>query len=279
MKKIILDTDTANEADDYFALAYLLKNRDLFDIKAITISPFRTSVYQKTVSDSIDDSYNAACTIFDYLNIDNKSIVYKGSRNYICKGYDEESDAVKKIIETAKENDKVYILSIGCLTNVALAIKKAPEIINHIEIIWLGTNFLFGPNSDFNFIQDVEAVKIVFKSKVKLTIMPCSPITSNLMVSIYELKAEIGGKNELCDYLCEKFYNRPYGPTKRWPLWDISVIAYMINDKWFNTMEISCPSIKDDNTFLFEEDDHKIKFVNYLNANSIFESLFETLKK
>lgn len=279
MKKVILDTDTANEADDYFALAYLLKNRDLFDIKAITIAPFRTSVYQKTVSDSIDDSYNAACTIFDYLNIDNKSIVYKGSRNYICKGYDEESDAVKKIIETAKENDKIYILSIGCLTNVALAIKKAPEIINHIEIIWLGTNFLFGPNSDFNFRQDVEAVKIVFKSKVKLTIMPCSPITSNLMVSIYELKAEIGGKNELCDYLCEKFYNRPYGPTKRWPLWDISVIAYMINDKWFNTMEISCPSIKDDNTFLFEDDDHKIKFVNYLNANLIFESLFETLKR
>ena len=231
MKKVILDTDTANEADDYFALVYLLKNRDLFDIKAITIAPFRTDVYQKNVSDSIDDSYNAACTIFDYLNINNKSIIYKGSKNYICKGYDEESDAVKKIIEIAKENDKVYILSIGCLTNVALAIKKAPEIINRIEVIWLGTNFLFGPNSDFNFIQDVEAVNIVFKSMVKLTIMPCSPITSNLMVSIYELKSEIGGKSELCDYLCEKFYNRTYGPTKRWPLWDISVIAYMINDK------------------------------------------------
>ena len=43
---------------------------------------------------------------------DNKSIIYKGSRNYICKGYDEESDAVKKIIETAKENDKVYIKTI-----------------------------------------------------------------------------------------------------------------------------------------------------------------------
>ena len=82
MKKVILDTDIANEADDYFALVYLLKNRDLFDIKAITIAPFRTDVYQKNVSDSIDDSYNAACTIFDYLNINNKSIIYKGSKNY-----------------------------------------------------------------------------------------------------------------------------------------------------------------------------------------------------
>ena len=49
MKKVILDTDIANEADDYFALVYLLKNRDLFDIKAITIAPFRTDVYQKNV--------------------------------------------------------------------------------------------------------------------------------------------------------------------------------------------------------------------------------------
>ena len=59
--------------------------------------------------------------------------------------------------------------------------------------------------------------------------MPCSPITSNLMTSIYELESELKGKNELCDYLCYRFYNRAYGPTKRWPLWDISVIAYMIN--------------------------------------------------
>ena len=53
----------------------------------------------------------------------------------------------------------------------------------------------------------------------------------------------------------------------------------MINNKWFNTMEISCPSIKNDNTFILEESNHKIKFVNYLDANSIFENLFETLKR
>lgn len=50
-------------------------------------------------------------------------------------------------------------------------------------------------------------------------IMSCSPITSNLVTSIYELKSELKGKNELCDYyLCYRFYNRAYDPTKRWPL-------------------------------------------------------------
>ncbi len=54
MKKVILDTDTFNEADDLFALSYLLKNKDKFDIKAITLAPFKHSGYNKSVFDSID---------------------------------------------------------------------------------------------------------------------------------------------------------------------------------------------------------------------------------
>ena len=279
MRKIILDTDTYNEADDLFALAYLLKNRDLFDIKAITIAPFKHSGYSKTVSDSIDDSYDETVKIFDYLNISDKSIIYKGSRDYLINGYNENNDAVKRIIDLANENDQLTIVAIGCLTNIALAIKKEPSIINKIEIIWQGTNFLFGDNKDFNFRQDVEAVKTVFYSKVKLTVMPCSPITSNLMTSIYELKAEIGGKNALCDYLCEKFYNRFWGPHKRWPIWDIGSIAYLINKEWFKTMDISCPTINDDNTFTLTEGHHQITFVKQLNANEIYENLFASLTK
>ena len=49
--------------------------------------------------------------------------------------YDENNDAVSKIIEIALKNDKTYILAIGTITNVALAIKKEPKIIDKIEII------------------------------------------------------------------------------------------------------------------------------------------------
>lgn len=274
---VILDTDTYNEADDQFALSYLLKSNNLFNIEAITIAPFCHSKWNGTVSDSIDASYKEACKIYDLLRINDKSNIFKGSGDYLKNGYYENNDAVNEIIKIAKKNEKTFILAIGCLTNIALAIKKSPEIIDRIEVIWLGSNFLYGLNQDFNFSQDVEAVKIVFESKVKLTVMPCSPITSNMMTSIYELKEEIGGKNELCNYLCDIFYNRLYGPTKRWPLWDISVIAYMINRNWFNTMDVSCPIINDDNTFKLTEGRHKITFVNYLNANAIFEDLFTKL--
>lgn len=255
----------------------MLKSKNIFNINAITIAPFKHEKWQGSVSDSIDASYNEACKIFDLLGLKDKSIIHKGCRDYLKNGYNERNSAVDKIIEIANKNKKTYILAIGCLTNIAVALKSNPDIVDKIEIIWLGSNFLFGTNKDFNFDQDVEAVKVVFESKVKLTVMPCSPITSNLMTSIYELESELKGKSELCDYLCYRFYNRAYGPTKRWPLWDISVIAYMINKNWFNTMDVSCPIINDDNTFKLTENRHNIRFVNYLNANEIFNDLFNKL--
>ena len=37
---VILDTDTYNECDDQFALSYLIKSQDMFNIEAITVAPY-----------------------------------------------------------------------------------------------------------------------------------------------------------------------------------------------------------------------------------------------
>lgn len=277
MKKIIFDTDTFNEADDQFALAYLLKYHNLFFIEAITISPFKHSRYDYSVSDSINDSFDEIAKILDYFHIEDRSNIYKGSTDYLVNGYNEDNPAVNKIIEICLKNEETYILATGCLTNIALAMKKCPAIISKMKLIWLGSNFLFGNNHDFNFRQDIVSTKYVFESHVDLTVIPCTPITSNLIVSIYELEAEIKEKNDLCDYLYYIFKNRSHGMTKRWPLWDISVVAYMVNKDWFETMEISCPYIKEDNHFEFIENRHKVKFIKSLNANAIIEDLFQKL--
>lgn len=62
----------------------------------------------------------------------------------------------------------------------------------------------------FNFRQDVQAVREVYESKVRLTVIPCKNVASNLRTSIYELEHFLKGKNELCDYLCQRFYNDTY---------------------------------------------------------------------
>lgn len=273
---IILDSDVSNESDDLFAIIYLLKS-NIFNVKAITIAPFKHSKWNGTVAESVDASYKEACKLYDYLGIHDYSNILKGSRDYFKNGYIEETDAIKKMYEIIKECDKTYILAIGCLTNVAVLLNNHPEVINKIEVIWLGSNFLFGDNQDFNFKQDVDAVRYVFSSKIKLTVIPCSPITSNLLMSIYELKYELKSGNELNDYLIDRFYDRPWGPHRRWPLWDISAVAYMINKSWFKTMDVYAPEIGNDNKFIFVRSDHKITFVRDMKANLILDNMFEVL--
>lgn len=277
---VILDTDIYNECDDQFALSYLLKSHDKFNIEAITVAPYHHD-NNISIEEGTDKSYDEIIKICNWLKFDWTNKVFKGSTDYLKNDYNEGNDAVNKIIEIANKNDKTYILAIGAITNVALAIKKDPKIINKIEIVWVGGNsFLSKENKEFNFKQDIQSVKTVFESKVKLTVIPCKNVASNLRTSIYELEHFLKGKSELCDYLCQRFYNDGvHGIQERRVIWDISVIAYMINREWFETEEVSCPNIHQDTSYELTEINHKITIVNYLNVDKIFRDLFKKLRK
>lgn len=276
---VILDTDTYNECDDQFALAYMIKNQDIFNIEAITVAPYSHLERNETVISGQEKSYNEILKICHWLNFDTTNKVFKGALDYVCNEYEGNNDAVNKIIELALKNNKTYIMAIGAITNVALAIKKDPKIIDKIEVIWLGGHSLLQDNNlEFNFKQDISSVKIVFDSKVKLTIIPCENVASNLRTSIYELNHYLKGKSELCDYLIERFYNDGYhGIQERRVIWDISVIAYMINKDWFTRQNISCPKIKDNTSYELTTDNHKITMINYINVDKIFNDLFRKL--
>lgn len=284
-KKIILDTDMFNEVDDQFALTYLMKSLDKFELEAITIAPFSKSGYAntKTIEEGTEKSYEITLKLLDMLNKpEYKDIVYKGATKYFGESK-ELNEAVEKIIEIANKNDKTTILAIGAITNVALAIEQAPEIINKIKVVWLGGNtFLTKDNSEFNFRQDIPAVQKVFDSKVELVVIPCRNVASNLSTTIYELEHYLNKDTELNKYLCDIFVKckKAYmkdeldeiGSSKT--LWDLSAIAYEINADWFKTELISCPIVLDNGLYEQTTDRHKIIFVNDLYRNKIYQDFF-----
>lgn len=284
-RNVILDTDISNEIDDQFALCYLVKSLDNVNLQAITIAPFFGTKYSpiKKISEGIDLSFNTASKVLDMLNASvYKDIIYKGATSYFFESK-ELNPASSKIIELAKANNHTTIVAIGAITNIALAIYHAPEIANKIDIIWLGGNsFLSENNQEFNFRQDVEAVRMVFNSKAPLTVIPCKNVASNLSTTIYELEHYLMKQGEIGKYLCEIFKNcqKAYrqapndiiGESKT--LWDLSAIAYLLNKDWFKSQEISCPEILDDTSYKFTTDKHKITFVNDLNRHEIYKDFF-----
>lgn len=276
--KVILDTDTYNECDDQFALSYLLKSAERFDVQAVTIAPYSHEGVEESIEAGTEKSFIEACRICSWLDVDPKNKVFKGAVRYL-KDAPVPNAAVDKIVEICLRNDKTYILAIGAITNVAMAVLQEPSIVEKMEVVWLGGHSLLSANNlEFNFMQDVEAVRTVFESGVKLTVIPAKGVASGLMTSIYELEHHLKGKSVLCDYLCEVFHQDGYhGVQDRRVIWDISVIAYLINPLWFEVKEIDCPEIKDDTSYLFKPNKHKVTFVNYINAKQVYKDLFKKL--
>lgn len=276
MKRIILDSDMANQVDDQFALVYLLKSLNNIKLEAITIAPFSKL---KTIEEGTELSYNTTLKILDLMNKNEyKDKVFKGATEYL-KNSDKCNLAVNKIIEICLKNDETTIISIGALTNIALAINLEPKILNRIKIVWLGGNDLsFTENMGTNF-KDMDAVKEIFESGANLTIIPCKNVASNLITTIYELKHYME-ENLVNNFLIEQLIKsdkdiRDIGTSKI--LWDLSAIAYVINENWFSSKMISCPKILDDSSYEITENNHKINFVKTLNRDRIFEDFFRKI--
>ena len=148
------------------------------------------------------------------------------------------------IIETlrAEPARTVTLVPIGPLTNIAVAFERAPDIIERVQEIVLmgGAYFEVGnitPAAEFNIYVDPEAAEIVFKSGVKLTVMPLD-VTHKALTSaewINDVKAlgtEVGRMvAEWTDFF-ERFDTEKYG-SKGAPLHDPCTIAYLIQPDLF----------------------------------------------
>lgn len=86
---------------------------------------------------------------------------------------DSDKSAVELMAEILREaTEKVTILALGPLTNIALLIKSYPQYLHKIEVISLmGGGICHGnitPYAEFNIYVDPEAAQIVFSSEVPI---------------------------------------------------------------------------------------------------------------
>ena len=117
---VILDTDTFNELDDQFAVAYLIRSTEKLNVKALFAAPFSNPDY-KTPKEGMERSYEEIYKILDLL--DETKPVYKGSDAYLPdeKTY-ADSPAARHLVECAKDyspENPLYVVAIGAITNIA----------------------------------------------------------------------------------------------------------------------------------------------------------------
>ena len=103
------------------------------------------------------------------------------------------NNAVSVIIETARSHDDVWLVPVGPLTNIALAIRQAPDIVERVA----GISLMGGavgpgnvtPTAEFNIWADPHAAQIVFAAGVPLVRMAGLNLTHQLCVGPNETAA------------------------------------------------------------------------------------------
>ncbi len=285
---VILDTDTYNEIDDQFALAYLIKSNEKLNLKAIYAAPFYNH-HSQGPGDGMEKSYHEILKVLKLMERPEfEKVTYRGSTAYLPNEKEPvvspaAQDLVRRAMERADDNP-LYVVAIGAITNIASAILLEPAIIHKIVVIWLGGNAHdWHNNREFNLYQDVAAARIVFGCGVPLVQLPCMGVVSTFTTTGPELTYWLKGKNALCDYLLENTVREAelVGQSKCWSraIWDVTAVAWLLDRRFmFERLEPS-PIPEYDDRWAFDRRRHFIKYVYGINRDPLFEDLFTKLAK
>ena len=281
---IILDTDTYNEIDDQYALAYAMLSKKKINLLSVNAAPFHNS-RSSGPAEGMEKSYNE---IFNIMKLTDAEMaeqvpVYRGSTRFMTSKTDiVESDACDNIINTVMSRETpVVIVAIGAISNVASAIAKEPEIAKRSAVIWLGGHALERPDTkEFNLRQDIPGAQVLFDSHIPFLQIPCDGVCSSFITTPAELDYYLKGKNELCNYLCSitgDYISWGYGRSK--VVWDVTAIGCMTLPSSMEIVEIPRPYVTSDCRYAFDSARHHFLYVRKIRRDPLYADLFKTLSE
>lgn len=170
-KKILIDTDIGGDVDDALALALALNSPEL-EIVGITnvylANEWRTGVTKHMLKvygrEDIPVRTGAEKPLIGWWD---ENRIPNSSKTAAPVDGEESAAACDFIVQMARAHEELTLVAIGPLTNVALAIAKAPDIVNRVNIVMMGGE-LDKAHPEWNIVCDPEAARIVFESGAKI---------------------------------------------------------------------------------------------------------------
>ncbi|MDQ6882555.1 MAG: nucleoside hydrolase, partial [Pseudomonadota bacterium] len=257
--RAVIDTDAANEIDDQFALAWALLSPDKLQVEAVYAAPFsfahRRASLPKAPADAppfnppgagMVRSLDEILRVFERLGLDPAGRVFAGSEAYLTS-VDQplRSAAAEHLIALARSfpgAEPLYVVALGCVTNIASALLLAPDIVERIVVVWTSGYPSHAPhvNDSFNLEQDVSASQVLLDSGVPHVYLPGFHVGAQLRLSLAEMERHVRGHGVIGDYLHELFTHNPLwaifdidrSRPYSWVIWDVICITWLIQPDW-----------------------------------------------
>jgi inosine-uridine nucleoside N-ribohydrolase len=326
---VVIDTDAYNEVDDQFAVAWALASPQRMNVQAVYAAPFCSKAIQKMMpipdemlqqsphyagdpAEGMEKSYQELLKLFALMDQPASGRVFRGSTRYLGgDGQPVESEAARDLVQRAMargEGERLYVLAIGAITNIASAILMEPKIVDKITVVWLsGQPLHFQNTAEFNLMQDMIASKLMLDCGVPLILIPCMGVASHLTLTAPELDQLLIGKSKIGSYLGEivretftptsipmsdRFMKMAYlkgvddvpaqvsaaytAQVTAWShvVWDISTVGYLMNPNWSASTLVPAPILTDDLTWQLDPKRHPIRLCHYINRDYMFGDMF-----
>lgn len=299
--KLIFDTDANNELDDQHALAYLLLNGDVFDVKGITVN---ATINGK----GIQGHYDEAERVMQLCNMKDSLPLRKGaegnfkgiSKNFNPDDFDGK-DGVDFMLEETKK-DAIIIVAVGKLTNIALALKKDPSLAERTKIVWLGSNY--PEPGEYNQDNDTIAMNYILNSTIPfemVTVRYGKPSgTDAVAVTQDEITRKMAGLGPKAtepiigrhggtfetfgDYSVNLFthiFDEAHieaNETKSRPLFDMVALAVLKDNSWAKTKHIPAPILIDNTWIERPDNERQILIWENFEKENILEDFYETIE-
>ncbi len=308
--RVVIDADAANEIDDQFAIAWALQRPDRLCIEALYAAPFSFAHRKSTLTKApifappdaapfaspqigMERSLDEIRRVMSFLPSSRQPIVCAGSPIYMpSKTTPVDSAAVQHLIQLARSIDDrdepLYVVALGCLTNISSALLIAPDIASKIVVVWTAGFPSHAPhiNKAFNLEQDLWASQILFESKVPVLYQPGYHVGAQLRLSLIEMRTYVNEHSKIGSYLYSLFTNNPLWPILgldgrepySWVIWDIICVAWLLNADWVPSHMVPSPRLND--LLVWEKNDQPklIREAYAVQRDAIFNQLFTDLK-
>jgi purine nucleosidase len=310
---VVIDTDPTNEIDDQFAIAWALLRPERLRVQGLYGCPYslspelvaRPGLVSELDRRGLDASlsalgmdYSAIPVITPAEGVERATQecrdlvrmagvdvpVLEGARGYLTDASTPvRSDAVEHLIELAHQDREgpLYVLGMGCATNLASALLLDPTIRDEVTIVWTSAHPTFWPhpNASFNLVQDLPAAHALFASGAAHVYLPGYYVGEGLRTSLPELEGLVKGRGPLGDHLYEISATSLHlgsGPGRSKVMWDLINVAWCLNPAWLTTHLVPTPSLAEDLRWQ-PGNGITMREATAVNRDAVFLDLFQAL--
>ena len=284
-RRVIINTDAKNEADDQFAIVHALLSPTL-DTRGLIAAHFGTRRSQR----SMEDSREEIDLLLGLMNLTGKVAVANGAATgLVDEQTPQDSPGARLIIAEsllADSDDPLFVAFLGPLTDMASAILLDPEIVSrNVIVIWIGGVGYRGltsyPGIEFNLSNDIAAANVVFDSGVEVWQVPSS-VYSMVSVGYAELDEKIGQAGPLGEYLIRQLHewNATYHPEpiESRSLGDSPAISLMLFPRGGRFRIIPAPRFGAEGHYV-PGSGHPIKVCESVDVRFLLEDMFAKIRK